>query len=245
MNLQRLAPPTNDHVALLVDVGGVLLLPNAALLTPVIARHGGVDTPEAFIRAHYAAHNAAFPADGKPRGDYYELLPRYAGVPEDHWRSCAADYLAISRTRNMWHAPDPESKRALGEIAAAGIRIAIVSQADGRIAQMLLDAQMCQEGDGPGICVDAILDSAIVGFDKPDPRFFRAALDRLSVDAFHAVHVGDTVPADVRGAQAAGILAIHYDPYDDCDDPSDHEHIRRLQEVRAFLTPQPQPQPHK
>ncbi|MEO3875159.1 HAD-IA family hydrolase [Nonomuraea sp. B12E4] len=86
--------------------------------------------------------------------------------------------------------------------------------------------------------MDAILDSTIVGFDKPDPRFFRAALDRLHVDASQAVHVGDTVPADVRGAQAAGILAIHYDPYEDCDDPGDHEHIRRLQEVDAFLAPQ-------
>lgn len=241
MNPHRPAPPAGGHVALLVDVGGVLLLPNAALLTPVIARHGGVDTPEEFIRAHYAAHNAAFPSRGNPRGDYYELLPRHAGVPEDRWRSCAEDYLAISRTRNMWHAPDPESKRTLDEITAAGVGVAIVSQADGKIAQMLLDARMCQEGDGPGVCVDAVLDSTIVGFDKPDPRFFRAALDRLHVDASQAVHVGDTVPADVRGAQAAGIRAVHYDPYDDCDDPGDHEHIRRLREVRAFLTPQPQP----
>lgn len=237
MSHRRPSSSTSDPAALLVDVGGVLLLPNAALLTPVVARHGGVDTPEGFLRAHYAAHNAALPARGEPRGDYYDLLPRYAGVPEDRWTACAEEYLAISRTRNMWHAPDPESKRALGEIAAAGVRVAIVSQADGRIARMLLDARMCQEGEGPGVVVDAVLDSAIVGFDKPDPRFFRAALDRVRVDAAHAVHVGDTVPADVRGAQAAGILAIHYDPYDDCDDPSDHEHVRRLREVFGYLTP--------
>ncbi|NUP03907.1 MAG: HAD-IA family hydrolase [Nonomuraea sp.] len=229
-------PHSPDRMALLVDVGGVLLLPNAELLTPVIARHGGVDTPEGFMRAHYAAHNAAFPTRGEPRGDYYDLLPQYAGVPEDRWRSCAEDYLAISRTRNMWHAPDAASKRTLEDITAAGVLVAIVSQADGRIAQMLLDARMCQEGDGPGVCVGAVLDSAIVGFDKPDPRFFHAALDRLHVQASQAVHVGDTVPADVRGAQAAGILAIHYDPYDDCDERGDHEHIRRLQEVHAFLT---------
>lgn len=234
--MNRHRPPAPDPMALLVDVGGVLLLPNAALLTPVTARHGGVDTPEGFIRAHFAAHNAAFPSRGEPRGDYYELLPRYAGVPEERWRACADDYLAISRTRNMWHAPDPASKQALAEITGAGVRVAVVSQADGKIARMLLDARMCQEGDGPGVPVDAVLDSAIVGFDKPDPRLFRAALDRVHVDAAHAVHIGDTVPADVRGAQAAGIRAVHYDPYDDCDDPGDHEHINRLREALALVT---------
>lgn len=227
--------PADEPKGLLVDVGGVLLLPNAALLTPVVARHGGVDTPEAFVRAHFAAHNAAFPTRGAPQGDYYDLLPRYAGVPEQRWRACAEEYLAISRTRNMWHAPDPASKQALAEATEAGLHVAVVSQADGRIARMLLDAKMCQEGDGPGVPVDAVLDSAIVGFDKPDPRLFRAALDRVGVDAAHAVHVGDTVPADVRGAQAAGIRAVHYDPYDDCDDPGDHEHVHRLQEVLALV----------
>jgi putative hydrolase of the HAD superfamily len=226
--------PTDVRRALLVDVGGVLLLPNAELLTPVIARHGGVDTPERFLRAHFAAYNAAFPSRGEPR-DYYTLFPRYAGVPEKRWRACAEDYLAISRTRNMWHAPDPASRQALAEITGAGVHVAVVSQADGRIAHMLLDAKMCQLGDGPGVPVDAVLDSAIVGFDKPDPRLFRAALERVGVDADHAVHVGDTVPADVRGAQAAGIRAVHYDPYDDCDDPGDHEHVHRLREMLAFV----------
>lgn len=219
---------------MLVDAGGVLLLPNAELLTPVIARHGGVSSEEEFTRAHYAAYNAAFPARGDAT-NYYELLPRFAGVPEENVQACFKDYFAISRTRNMWHAPSADAKAALDAFVAAGVHVAIVSQADGTIAQMLLDAEMCQEGDGPGVRVDAILDSAIVGFDKPDPRFFQSALDRLGAEASRAVHVGDTVPADVRGAQATGITAVHFDPYQDCDDPSDHEHVRALAEMRRFL----------
>ncbi|NYH90724.1 HAD family hydrolase [Actinopolymorpha rutila] len=224
----------SSSTALLVDVGGVLLLPNAALLTPVVARHGGAGTEEEFLRAHYAAHNAAFPARGALR-DYYELLPRFAGVPADRLPAAVEDYRAVSRTRNMWHAPDPASRAALAEFTGEEVRVAIVSQADGRIARMLREAAMCQEGEGPGVTVDAVLDSAVVGYDKPDPRFFRAALDAVGTTCDRAVHVGDTVPADVRGAQAADILAVHYDPYDDCDDPGDHEHVRTLAEVRAFL----------
>lgn len=94
---------------------------------------------------------------------------------------------------------------------------------------------MCQEGDGPGVPVDRIFDSSVVGLNKPDPRFFLHAADALDTPPELAVHVGDTVPADVRGAEAAGILAVHYDPYGDCDAPHDHEHVRTLAEMGRHL----------
>ncbi|UPM42516.1 HAD family hydrolase [Halocatena salina] len=46
------------------------------------------------------------------------------------------------------------------------------------------------------------------GFDapsKPDPEPFVDALSRLDVDPAHAVHVGNSLEADVRGADAAGM----------------------------------------
>lgn len=227
--------PRADRSALLVDVGGVLLLLNSEALVPVVARHGGVTTPEDFYRAHCAAHNAAHPTHGAPVGDYYDILPAYAGVPESRWAACTADYLEASKVRNMWHHPDQASKATLQEFVDAGIAVAIVSQADGRIAEMLLEARMCQEGDGPGVSVDHVFDSTVVGLGKPDPRFFLHAVDALGTTPEHSVHVGDTVPADVVGATAAGILAVHYDPYDDCDAPDDHEHVRTLAGMTSYL----------
>ncbi|HEY9293434.1 MAG TPA: HAD family hydrolase, partial [Microlunatus sp.] len=180
--------------ALLVDVGGVLLLLNSEALAPVIAKHGGVTSAEDFYRAHCAAHNAAHPTRGERLGDYYEILPRFAGVPESRRAACAEEYLAASRVKNMWHYPDQQSKAALAEFVEAGITVAIVSQADGRIAEMLLEAKMCQEGEGQGVSVDRIFDSSVVGLSKPDPRFFLHAAREIGADADHAVHVGDTVP---------------------------------------------------
>lgn len=221
--------------ALLVDVGGVLLLLNAPALTPVIARHGGVSTPEEFSRAHCAAHNAAYPSHDGPAPNYYDVLPGYAGVPEDRQAACVAEYRQACRARNMWDLPDPASKSALARFAGAGIKIAVVSQADGHVAEMLIKAKMCQEGPGPGVRIDRVFDSAIVGLGKPDPRFFLHAAQEIGVDPDRAVHVGDTVPADVRGAESAGIMAVHYDPYDVCDAPQDHRHVRRLIEMSRFL----------
>jgi putative hydrolase of the HAD superfamily len=51
----------------------------------------------------------------------------------------------------------------------------------------------------------AILISDDFGRRKPHPSIFRAALERLGVDAAAALHVGDTVADDVLGARAAGI----------------------------------------
>lgn len=44
--------------------------------------------------------------------------------------------------------------------------------------------------------------------EKPDPRLFEIALRRAGCRANEAIHVGDSLEADVRGAQAAGITAV-------------------------------------
>lgn len=54
-----------------------------------------------------------------------------------------------------------------------------------------------------------IVCSALVGWEKPDPRIFRAALDRAGVVAGRAVHVGDNYESDVVGARSVGMDAVH------------------------------------
>jgi putative hydrolase of the HAD superfamily len=56
--------------------------------------------------------------------------------------------------------------------------------------------------------VDGVVASAVVGFDKPAPQLFEAALELAGCDAADALHVGDSPAADVAGAQAAGIRAL-------------------------------------
>jgi len=74
--------------------------------------------------------------------------------------------------------------------------------------------EICQVGPGPGVPVDAILDSTHVGVAKPDPAIFRMALDILGVPPERAVHIGDTPAADIAGARAAGVRPVLVDPYD-------------------------------
>ena len=73
--------------------------------------------------------------------------------------------------------------------------VAIHAGSDGR---MPADTNLAQE------LVDLILDSALEGIEKPDPRFFQLALDRSGAQAERTVHVGDLYHVDVTGARAAG-----------------------------------------
>jgi putative hydrolase of the HAD superfamily len=66
---------------------------------------------------------------------------------------------------------------------------------------------------------DVILDSAVVGVEKPDPAIFRAALTALEVAPEEALFVGDLYEVDVVGARAAGIEAVLLVPQADASDP--------------------------
>ena len=53
--------------------------------------------------------------------------------------------------------------------------------------------------------LDFVVDSGLVGVEKPDPRIFEIALERAQVRKDEVVHVGDVYEVDVVGARAAGI----------------------------------------
>ena len=75
----------------------------------------------------------------------------------------------------------PRRPRAL---AATGVRLGIVSNADGMIGERLRDARD-PAGRAPAWASRSkcVIDSGAVGVLKPDPRIFRLALDAMDVDA--------------------------------------------------------------
>ena len=87
--------------------------------------------------------------------------------------------------------------RALARLRRAGLELACVSNWDAGIAEQL-------ERAGLGDYLSTVVSSAEVGAEKPDPRVFEEALQRLGVRAERALHVGDE-EADQAGAAAAGL----------------------------------------
>src|SRR5262245_45102793 len=83
-----------------------------------------------------------------------------------------------------------------------------------------------------------IVDSAAVGFTKPDPRIFTRALDELGVQAGDATFVGDSLSRDMAGARDIGMahiwLAADGAPRSRPCCPGDRV-IRSLAELRGLL----------
>ena len=69
----------------------------------------------------------------------------------------------------------------------------IVSNSDGHVEQEMVRNEICQVGPGPGVPVQAIIDSGVVGVAKPDPAIFDFALPSLELDPSEVIYVGDSV----------------------------------------------------
>jgi putative hydrolase of the HAD superfamily len=95
----------------------------------------------------------------------------------------------------------PEVPEALARLRAGGARLAVVSNWDVSLHDVLERTELRP-------LVDAVVISAEEGVAKPDPRIFRLALERLGAEAAGAVHVGDSFEHDVAGARAAGLDAV-------------------------------------
>ena len=79
-----------------------------------------------------------------------------------------------------------------------------------------------------------VIHSERAGVQKPNPRIFELALREAGVEAHKAVMIGDSLEADILGARAVGLQALHYNVH---DDPS-HDYcpiIRHLGEIKNHL----------
>ena len=73
---------------------------------------------------------------------------------------------------------------------------------------LLSNGNTYPERCGLGGVFDFVVFAQDYGARKPDPRFYRAALAHAGLDSAALVHVGDSLPNDVAGAQAAGIRVV-------------------------------------
>jgi HAD superfamily hydrolase (TIGR01509 family) len=108
-------------------------------------------------------------------------------------------------TKNLWRKPIPPMVDLIRDLRARGVRLAVISNSEGHLADLLTEVELAP-------LFDAIIDSQRVGVAKPDPRIFEIALEQLGApsDTPLRVHIGDSWAADVEGALAAGWHAIWY-----------------------------------
>ena len=102
---------------------------------------------------------------------------------------------------------------ALERLRAAGVRAVVVSNHVWRLPEV------CEEL-GIAAYLDAVLTSARVGYRKPHPAFYRAAIEAAGAQASELLFVGDSRANDVDGPRAAGMRAVLLDRDGASDEPS-------------------------
>jgi putative hydrolase of the HAD superfamily len=195
-----------------LDAGGVLVFPNWGRISDTLARHGVGVTAAALADAEPRAKRKL--DDGgtiKATNDagrgwlYFNLILGEAGVPVSTATDAAlAELRAYHQESNLWETMPDDVGPALRAIRERGLRLTIVSNANGRLNAL------CQR-IGLAAAFDCILDSHEYGVEKPDPRFFDIALARSGASRERTIHVGDLYHVDVVGARAAGLRGVLFD----------------------------------
>jgi HAD superfamily hydrolase (TIGR01509 family) len=206
--------------AILFDAGFTLTFHDGARLAAYAAKAGVAADAAALERAERALREEYRETQGVVMRTHHDggfswherlyrrllALSETPGAPDALDRAASA-MLREHRASNAWRRIGLGVRESLERLRGAGFKLAVVSNSEGTIEQMLLEI-------GLRPLFDAVIDSSVVGFTKPDPRIFGIALDRLGVAAADALMVGDSPSADVDGASAAGIRAALIDPYD-------------------------------
>lgn len=130
---------------------------------------------------------------------------------------------------------ESDTKSTLESLKKSGIRMGIVSNAsDDEDVQTLVD----NAGIRPYF--DFVLSSAACGIRKPNPRIFQIALDNWKLPPERAAMVGDTLGADILGANNAGIYGIWITRRAGTPGNRDHEDTIRPNATIATLAELPE-----
>jgi FMN phosphatase YigB (HAD superfamily) len=222
--------------AVLIDAGGVMVLPHHERVTGVL-RDLEIDVgADAAARAHYLGV-AAIDRDPPGRAAaYLEAFATGIGVrPLDRAK-------AVRELQVLWSGPAIDlwsqvldgTAEGLRTLAQRGHRLGVISNADGTVAEQLGRHELCQVGEGAGVEVEVVADSFVVGYAKPAPEIFHFALDVMGLRPSEALYIGDSVWSDVEGAESVGLTALHFDPLRLCES-REHAHLASLLEVAGFV----------
>ena len=205
--------------AVLLDAGGVFLLPESQRIVAAFARAGISVPPDRLPDAHYraaATFTTALDVDADWVGSWQAYLRAYvdactdgaAGDDDEVHRHLDSEFADAA----LWLDVIPGAIPGLRALAATGVALGVVSNADGLMGQRLRDLEILQVGPGLGVQVGSVIDSGAVGVMKPDPRIFQLALTALDRRADETWYVGDMPAFDVVGARRAGLRPFLMDP---------------------------------
>jgi putative hydrolase of the HAD superfamily len=134
-----------------------------------------------------------------PRQDVFTKLVDRFSLPKGLEEELLADFYSRYPKSCRLYA---DSLTTLSSLRQSGLRLGLIT--NGSVMTQAAKVECLVLTDA----FDTILISEAEGVRKPDAEIFQRAAQRLRVEVEEAVHVGDNLDADVRGARNAGMRAI-------------------------------------
>src|ERR1700733_12738119 len=186
------------------DVGNTLLFPDRAKMLAPIARelHPTLEQWQALERRTKNTFDQGM-QNGKIDRGFWWIFHTY--LLEQLGADTAVREALLENTQNSanWDQIVPGTRGILERIRSK-FRIAVISNADGRIEQVL---SRCAIADS----FESITDSGIVGVEKPRREIFETALQSMKARAEERLYVGDVYSVDYVGARGVGMDAVLFD----------------------------------
>lgn len=221
--------------AILLDAGGVLLDLDYPFLRRLIETAERNVTEEELSRLeavarreiHHHVQNGGRVSE--TWRDYFRIILARAGVPVDKHETIIDTLWEAHQKVGLWTVPIDGGPETVGELKRRGYRIGVVSNAEGRVAQDL-------DAAGYRGMLETVVDSHVVGVEKPDPGIFEIAMERMGINRNHTIYLGDVPSVDIKGARAAGVTPIlldRHDLYPDTDAPR----LSSIRQLPDYLEP--------
>ncbi|WP_188634369.1 HAD family hydrolase [Lentibacillus kapialis] len=129
----------------------------------------------------------------------YKQLINEFGIEEITWEELLQDYLSYFKENCV---PFSNLISMLEELKRNNIQIGMITNGKGQFQMDNIKALDINK------YTDTILISEWEGIKKPDPKIFKAALEKLDVSAKESIFVGDHPEKDVKAAQSIGMKTI-------------------------------------
>jgi HAD superfamily hydrolase (TIGR01509 family) len=193
--------------ALFFDVGNTLLFPNRKRMLRALHE-----------RQIFPSDELLKEVERQTKPEFDSLLENNSAVDHGFWHifysrlldrlelpgdPVRVDLVARTRISANWCEIRPGTREALERLGKHH-RLAVISNADGKIAEVLA---RCGIAD----CFETITDSGIVGKEKPHPAIFDAAARSLGVSAAQSIYIGDVYSVDYLGATRFGMQSVLFD----------------------------------
>ena len=158
--------------------------------------------------------------------EYGTMILEGAGIQAS--RDTALQLLAKLQQHKWEYKTYSDTLPALEELKKQSLTLGLISN----VAQ---DMESTYTDLGLQPYLDYKVTSAEVGYDKPRPEIFMAALNKAQVKPEESIYVGDQYDLDIVGARGVGIKAMLIDRNDYFPEITDCPRLRSLKEVVKYL----------